>query len=246
MKELSALWLPDVPFVLVGASAINCYLPNPRGTQDMDVTLAVALEDLPAGLDRLPGWKRHPVLEHEWHGPGNVQVDLIPAGAALLARGSVAWPSGHTMSLVGFDHVFVRKRDFDVDGVTIAVAELEVIALLKVVAYLDRPSEREHDLQDLMFIMDEYIAADDERRWRDELISLQLEYEVASAYLLGKDMAGFLTPRDRAALARFWDCLHDDSDATLSRALRLAPPACRGSEEFVRARFDALARGLKP
>lgn len=243
IEALARLWGPDRQFVLVGASAIACHLEHARGTADLDVAVAVAEDELPLGMDKLPGWRRHPQREHEWHGPGDVRVDVVPAGPALTARGYFDWPSGHRMTLAGFEHAFVRKRDLELGAAcTLAVADLAVIALLKVVAYLDRGVEREHDLTDLALIIDQYVAADDDRRWSDEVVELQVPYDLVGAFLLGRDLAGFVTARDRANLERFVGIARGDETAT--RLARLAPIGWGRSEAGVLERLSWLAAGV--
>ena len=163
LEALVSLWTGKCEFVLVGASALHCHRPNARGTEDLDIALAVVQDELPLGLDGLDGWHRHPRNEHEWIGPDDVRLDVMPAGPTLTAQGYVDWQSGHRMNLAGFEHVFSHNRPIELrPGITIAVADLEVIALLKIVAYLDRGAEREHDLQGIAFVLEEYI--EDRRR----------------------------------------------------------------------------------
>jgi predicted nucleotidyltransferase len=202
-------------------------------------------ESLDPAFARLSRWTRHPSKEHEWYGPGGVQVDVLPASADLIARGELRWPSGHTMSLVGFEHVFARHQAFDVEGLSISVARPEVIALLKIVAYLDRPSEREHHLADLLFLTEEFVPPDDERRWSDDIVERQLAYDDVGAYVLGSAMSEFLGERDRAAIREFFQRVGDSSDTTLARLLRVAPRSCAGSEDQVLARLKALRSGIR-
>jgi predicted nucleotidyltransferase len=101
LRQLHELW-SGLDFCLIGASALGCHLDLPRLTNDLDILLSVPLNSFPGGLETLPGWRQHATKEHEWHGPGDVQVDVVPAGKDLVAQGAVTWPrSGHRMSLVG-------------------------------------------------------------------------------------------------------------------------------------------------
>jgi predicted nucleotidyltransferase len=163
-----------------------------RGTNDLDISISLSMDELPAGLDSLPGWYPHASKEHEWIGPGNVKVDLIPAGPELLAAGEVIWSrSGCRMSLLGFRLAFERAVPYEaVAGFSIAVAPLPVIALLKMSAYLDRPYDRERDLQDLGYLLEEYLGVDDQRRYDAKVIDAGVEYDHISAYLLGQDLSG--------------------------------------------------------
>jgi len=57
LRELSELWR-DTPFVLIGANALALQIDFEwRQTNDLDLVLSVALEDYPAGLAALPGWR---------------------------------------------------------------------------------------------------------------------------------------------------------------------------------------------
>jgi predicted nucleotidyltransferase len=150
------------------------------------------------------------------------------------------------MSLVGFEHVFTRSRPVALKaGLEIHVAPLEVLALLKLISYQDRPAERTHDLHDLAFILEEYLAADDMRRWDDDVLDMQLPFEEVSAFALGRDMAGFVTERDVHQVQSFLARLYDDRDATCSRLAALGPPSWERAEEIARARFESFARGLR-
>jgi predicted nucleotidyltransferase len=245
LGQLVDLWKGGPRFVLVGAAAINCHRPSPRGTHDLDIVIAIPLEELPAGLDRVPGWVRHPKRLHEWRAPGLVSVDLLPAGAELIAAGYIEWSAGLRMSLVGFEHVFARSSAVALKaGLEIQVASLEVLALLKMISYQDRPAERVHDLHDLAFILEEYLEADDMRRWDDDILDMQLPFEDVSAFVLGRDMAGFINERDEHQVRSFLARLYDDRDGTCSRLAALGPPSWERAEENVRARFETFARGL--
>ena len=59
------------------------------------------------------------------------------------------------------------------------------------VSYLDRPHDRERDLNDIANLMEGYIADDDERRWSGE-VNGDVDYDSVSAFLLGRDMASVL------------------------------------------------------
>jgi predicted nucleotidyltransferase len=248
LDELRRLWQSHHAFVLIGAGAITCHRANPRVTTDLDLVLAASLAELPAGLDQLPGWTQHPRKPHEWRGPGDVRIDIVPASPDALAAGYLDWPGGTRMTLTGLRHAFARQEPLELaPGATIGVAPLAVLALLKVISYLDRPGERVHDLEDLAFIMAEYAPIDDERRWSDELIELQLPVERTSSYLLGGELATFVDAKERSCIEEFLQRLDRDGDSLRSQLIRLAPSAWhRGddTEAEVFAQFDALARGL--
>jgi predicted nucleotidyltransferase len=242
LKQLSALWLGR-PLVLIGATAIKCHLATPRGTVDLDLTLGVSLDDYPAGLEGVDGWARRAGRPHERIGPGGVLVDVIPAGERHLRAGFLEWPGMRRMNLAGMGHAFTRNHVQSIDAdLEIRVADLPVLALLKVVAYLDRPTERERDLEDLAHVI-EWYGEDDERRWSDEVVDLQLEYESVGAYLLGRDLAEFVTALERTCLENFISMARDDAVGTGSRLCRVGPVRWR-SDAVMLGRIAALERGL--
>ncbi len=200
LRNLRELW-PDTPFVLVGASALGCFLDfRWRATNDIDISVSIELDELPAGLDRLPGWSPDPRAEHRWLAPEDVKVDILPAGPNLRRAGILRWPrSGNEMSLLGQRLAFEQARDVQVaSGLSIRVAPVPVVCVLKMVAYQDQPQARTRDLEDLAHIFHDYVAADDQRRYSDEVPETGIEFEVVSAFLLGRDI-GALAPRSRMA-----------------------------------------------
>ena len=120
-----------------------------RKTDDLDLVVAVPLEDFPGPMKSLPGWRSHPKKEHCFFSPDGQQVDLVPAGAALVAQGYVEWPSGARMSLAGFDLAFAHATRELAGSTAVLVPPAPVIALLKMRAWLDRPHIREKDLADM-------------------------------------------------------------------------------------------------
>src|SRR5271167_4113409 len=149
------------PLVIIGAMAYKFHFPETeRYTADIDLTVALDLDDfaeLEARLSKL-GWERDKKREHRWRSPRETLIDLLPAGTKLREAKKLIWPeSQFSMSLVGFDHVFTEAQAIKVnDSLTVNVAPVPVLALLKIVAFLDRPYERERDLDDLRGILSQY------------------------------------------------------------------------------------------
>src|SRR5690242_6908011 len=135
LQALKELW-PNADVSLIGASALSCLLPDfHRQTFDLDVTITVSLDELPSELRKLAGWSQDPQLEHRWHAPGGLKVDLLPAGTKLLAAGRIVWKNGQEMSLLGFRHAFTDVVRLELGpGVQLDVASVPVIVLLKMVA----------------------------------------------------------------------------------------------------------------
>ena len=136
LHGLIGLW-PDTPFSLVGAAALTYHLPGfHRQTYDLDIAVAISLDELPVSIRKLAGWNQNPRREQEWRSPEGVIVDIIPVGPDLLEAGYVVWPqSGHRMSLLGFRHVFERIHSVPLGPESqVNIATVPTIALLKIIA----------------------------------------------------------------------------------------------------------------
>ena len=248
LRNLRELW-PDTPFVLVGASALGCFLDfRWRATNDIDISVSIEVYELPAGLDRLPGWAADPRAEHRWLAPEDVKVDILPAGPKLRRAGTLRWPrTGNEMSLLGQRLAFEQARDVQVaSDLCIRVAPVPVVSVLKMVAYQDQPQARTRDLEDLAHIFDGYVPAEDQRRYSDEVPEAGIEFEVISAYLLGRDIGALVNSEERAAVASFTAKVRDENDphAAQARMANVAPVSWRRDPEALLARLDAFERGL--
>ncbi len=249
IRQLRALW-KDIRFCLIGATALGFHLDRTwRKTNDIDFTLSVAMNAFPAGLDRLVGWKRHRTREHEWHGPGGVQIDVLPAGDDLLKAGEVLWKSGHRMSLVGMRLAFETAADTPIaKDLRIAVPSLCSLALLKMVAYLDRPHERERDLADLAHVLEEYVVHSDERVYGENIPS-EIELERRPSFLFGADLGALVNATERAVVDRFIGLARGSAAyTTRARLLRLGPVRWRNKDDEVEldALLSAFLAGFSP
>jgi len=207
--------LYDVRVVLVGAAALACQMDMRwRTTKDLDLTVVAEEADL---AERLRGlnWHRHPRYEQRWTSKQGIIVDALPAAPASLAEGKLVFTeSGHVMSLVGFDLALAHVLVLPLDGTTnLDVATVPVIAVLKMASWLDRPAERERDLDDLAHILDDYLEPDDLRRWEDDLIESGLSHEDQSAFALGQDVARIAAQAHHETIERFLAAVSDEASA---------------------------------
>ncbi len=151
------------------------------------------------------------------------------------------------MSLLGQRLAFEQAREVQVaSDLTIRVAPVPVVCVLKIVAYQDQPQARTRDLEDLAHIFDEYVPADDPRRYSDEVHEAGLDFDVVSAYLLGRDIGALLNSEERAAVASFIAKVRDESDphGTQARMANGAPVSWRRDPEALLARLEVFELGL--
>jgi predicted nucleotidyltransferase len=172
-------------------------------------------------------------------------VDALPAAPASLAVGKlVCTQSGHVMSLVGFDLALAHYAVVPLDETTgLEVATVPVIAVLKMTAWLDRPAERERDLQDIAHILDDYLEPDDLRRWDDALIDAGLPHEDQSAFPLGQDIARIAEAAHLAVIDSFVAAVSDE--ASSSNAVFASNFGKPDGTAVVAARLQAFTMGLR-
>lgn len=192
-----------VDAVIIGATAYRVWIDDDRRTQDVDVALAVDIDQLGSLTDRLQaaGWTQDPKREERWVTQAGARIDLLPIGEQARRTGYVTWPKAEMrMSAVGFEHVFAEAVEKElIPNLVMKVAPLPVLALLKIVAYMDDPHGRSKDLEDLGRLMEQY-ELEGERRFSDEVFEAGADFESAGAFLLGLDV-GRLCTESEANLA---------------------------------------------
>lgn len=239
LRLLRAVW-PDEPIVVIGAAALGWHLEMTwRRTNDLDLTVTVSPERIVGDLSR-DGSFRRGRAEHVWFTAAGQRLDVLPAGAQQLAEGRVLWTeSGNVMSLTCFDLPLRYARDVDLGGgEVVGVAEIPVVVVLKMAAYLDRPTERDRDLEDLAWLFENYLGDVDDRRFEEPL--LNVDYECQGAFALGSDMATIVGPGHRELVERFLERVGDDEGFDHAQLLR----AARRREDLVRTQFEALRAGF--
>ncbi len=237
--------LPGVQTVLVGAGALGCHMEMRwRSTKDLD--LSVLLDPVVLAKD-LTGlrWKPDQRREQRWTSAQGVVVDVLPTTPSDLANGKLTFAkSGHVMSLVGFDLALAHHVPVNLDAsTTLDVATVPVIAVLKMAAWLDRPAERDRDLEDLAHVIDDYLEPDDLRRWKDDLINSGLDYENQSAFALGQDVAAIAKSAHVAVIEAFLGAVDDEALPANARLAR-----CFGGGDSVRvltSRLQSFRMGLQ-
>jgi len=121
LRDLANVW-PDERMVLLGASALRCFLEMSwRTTEDLDLLVAASVADALAALALLERWVQDPHREHRWRSGSGIAVDIVAADEEAMTRGYIDWPrSGFRMTLLGmrlaFEHAVVLRIAADLDG----------------------------------------------------------------------------------------------------------------------------------
>ena len=202
------------------------------------------------GAQRQAGFRESGAL-YQFH-LGEARFDLLPFGPGLVTDDRLTWPdSGRAMSTLGFTEAFEHAEVVPVaEDLSVSVVPIPCLVLLKIIAYQDRPSERVRDLRDIVDHFEHY-QEDGERRFEigiDVTIDGEsLEYEYASAYLLGLDVAAISTNKSVAAVRRLLGIIADEYAAPIRQILsaerRIETAEARG--QYVFKLFRVFGHGLE-
>ena len=209
-----------IPFFVVGATArdiIFIYgygIETTRATADIDFAVRVEnweqYKKFKEGLIATGYFVQSANQKQRLTYKKNRKIDVIPFGLISDPGHSFTWPpeTGIGMSTLGFRESYehsltVRLRKDPV--LDIQFASLAGLALLKIISWNDRPSERSRDAQDLRFIMRNYLDAGNAGRLFDEAMDIYdrleekggFDFEKAGSMLLGRDMAAIAIPNTR-------------------------------------------------
>ncbi len=195
-------------------------LRNARTTSDWDFAMRAA---------SWPEWKRitsHLLAgsppkfragktEHKFFHIDGGQLDLVPYGGLESPPGEIVWPGASRMSVAGFLESETRCESVSLEsGLTIPVAALPSLAVLKLHAYRDRRQRSvRKDIQDFDWFLENYAAAGNEVRIYEDLADALNEDRIdigdAGAALLGLDVA---ITHDEAELRSIRDILDEARD----------------------------------
>jgi len=250
LADLATVWA-DVPFVVIGAAALAHHLPGSSyrwmTTADLDLAVAIELDEHPKGLDEREGWA--PLSKHggqTWVSPLGVRVDLLPSGPGLRSGGILRWPeTGAEMNLAAFDLAYDHNVAVPLsDGQVVRVATVPAVAVLKMVAYLDRPDARERDLQDLAVLLDEYVKPDDARRFDDDVYAAGLDFDESGPFVLGREVGAVCRPSHRELIAEFLGMLASEDAPTHIRMRRRVRAWWRSDPRELTKRLVAFRLGI--
>lgn len=210
----------EIKAFVVGATARDlifeyAYEANiTRKTEDIDFGVAVETwadyEQLKESLISTKRFKNDTKNEQRlwWTEPGEeMKIDLVPFGNLESPAGQIAFPpkGDFVMSTVGFEEAFENSLRVEInENLTIRIASLAGLVLLKFVAYNDRPAERRRDVQDIFFIARYYFDAGNEERLYEEetdLLGDDFNHQTSGARLLGRDVARLLNDKTKKIIS---------------------------------------------
>lgn len=237
--------LPSRRVVCVGAAALTEHVPLSRVTHDVDLVISAGPEEIAPLVEAL-GFAPDPAAPHRFRDPDGTRVDLLPSDDATLARGHVEFERGRIMNVAGFDLAMKHRKVVELPrhDVRVDVAELAVIVVLKMISFLDRPNERQRDLEDLHSALKLALDADDDARWSDEMVESGVLHEHHGAYFVGRRVGTIVDERHLVSIHRFLSDAVDPGGRRYPEMLRAANLVAKDPAAYVADRFAAFCKGL--
>jgi predicted nucleotidyltransferase len=153
------------------------------------------------------------------------------------------------MSLIGFDLALDYAAPVLVPGhaQTVYVASLASLVVLKMVAWVERPFIRNKDLGDLAILLEQALAADDDRRWdrAHPLGAAQLEYDQQSPFFVGLSVADIAQRAHRMCVETFLERISNEQHAWHAVMAREARYVGDDTEERVARALAAFESGFR-
>lgn len=193
-----------VPYYLIGASAIALELlkdgikPS-RGTKDIDFAIMISsIKEFNIIVDELVKYGFNKV-EAPWtlyHDKFNIVVDLLPFGE-IEEKFKVNFNERNTdLHVLGFSEVLEESTSVQIEEKSIQIPSLPGMVILKLIAWSDRPEERDNDLYDILRIIEHYFDLN-----FDEIVAhhndifpeeAELDQLKIAARVLGRNASKFL------------------------------------------------------
>lgn len=209
----------NIQFYVIGATARDIVLSlhgekAKRATRDLDIAIAISdwakYADVESGITKIEGFTKDTNQKQRFLFRDTFQVDIVPFGDIKKEDDRIYWPPDETVAMIslGFPEAQEKTYSVEIDDLTIDVASLAGIFILKLFAWTDRNLESNSDADDMGFIIYNYLSIHEDRAIEDHYDEIYLDEEYttnsAGAKLLGIDIAGILksNPETKGKLSK--------------------------------------------
>ncbi|MCD4736516.1 MAG: nucleotidyl transferase AbiEii/AbiGii toxin family protein [Bacteroidales bacterium] len=196
------------PYYLIGASAIALEMLKlgtrpARGTKDIDFAVMVSSEDEYESILNELEKKGFSSTNDPWrirHKKSDVLVDLLPFGV-IEENNTVNFKrSKSELHVLGFTEVLEDSIPVEIEEHIADIPPLHGMIILKLIAWSDRPEQRDKDPYDILQIIDKYFDL-----YSDEIYELhndlfeedEFDQLKISSRILGRKAADILKKSDR-------------------------------------------------
>jgi len=205
----------DSEYYIIGATARDIIMsgihnqPITRMTSDLDIAIAIPdwsrFSAISEALQRVEGFHKSSKQKQRFYYNRFFTIDIVPFGEIAKADNNIYWPPEEefAMSVSGFSEVAGNTLDITIDNqLTVKVASLPGIFILKLAAFNDRKNMTNKDADDMAFIMENYLTINEERAVTDHYDIYEapdFNTFVAGAVLLGRDINKILSSGDESS-----------------------------------------------
>ncbi|MFT3738465.1 MAG: nucleotidyl transferase AbiEii/AbiGii toxin family protein [Breznakibacter sp.] len=207
-------------FFVIGATARDIILDahgekKGRATRDLDIAIAITdwskYEEIEKGLVKIEGFSKDSKQKQRFIYNGIYELDIVPFGDIMSLDDKIFWPPDEqtAMSVLGLSEVDKATHSVVVDEkLTLDVAPLAGIFLLKIVAWQDRNISSNKDAEDLGFILSNYLSIKEDSLDEEDFdIYEDEDFDIITAggSLIGKDIKRILkdSPLSKQKIAAF-------------------------------------------
>lgn len=252
-----------IPFLLIGAGARLMLLDwrrhvvDRRYTEDWDFGVQLtdweSFERLRGALIASGRFEDTDVLHRVRH-RSNVNVDFVPFGGLENPEGSIVWVNqDRIMNVYGFREALDNTLEIQLDDeLSIPIVSMPGFVILKVFSCNDRVgNKRLKDVQDIYVVLKTYHENENEERTfsllGNKLAEGEILWDMAGAYLLGKDVADIILIETYTAIMPIIRSLYDDDDTPVNRLIdtrSLTEEEEASTRKGARQLFETFAKGL--
>lgn len=221
-----------ISFFVIGATArdIIMELNNERSgrlTYDLDIAITVndweQWQQVEDEIVSLENFSKDPDQKQRFIYKDKFQLDIVPFGDIMKQDSKIFWPpdENFAMSVLGFDAAEDASLKVNIDQeIEIQIASLSGIFLLKITAWKDRHHKSNKDADDIGFILENYLAINDERaalNHYDEIYTDDFTPVKGGATLLGIDIKKILAeyPNDLKAVKEILQITLDNQEQSI-------------------------------
>ena len=194
-------------FYIIGATARDMIMDahgekSGRATRDLDIAIAIPdwakYGKIETELTNLEGFVKDKKQKQRFIYNDFYHLDIVPFGDIMKMDDKIFWPPDEetAMSVLGFSEVDKATHKVIIDEtLTINIASLAGIFLLKIVAWSDRHTINNKDADDLGFILRNYFTINESRihkQHSDLYDDTDFTIMTAGASLVGRDMADII------------------------------------------------------
>lgn len=211
----------NVPYYLIGASAVALKLlkggikPN-RGTKDIDFAIMISsIQEFEAVVEELLKYGFNKV-EAPWtlyNNKFNIAIDLLPFGE-IEEKFTIQFNERYTdLHVLGFSEVLQETETVQIEEKSLQIPSLPGMVILKLIAWSDRPEERDNDLYDILRIIEHYFDLNYDKileHHHDTFTEAEIFDQLKiAARVLGRDSSKFLKVSD-AIKERILNTINDN------------------------------------